>query len=262
MTGLSPRVRGNLRDHRLALGQFGSIPARAGEPTPFPENASRWRVYPRACGGTGSGCVVGCRLSGLSPRVRGNQGGFASLPACHGSIPARAGEPTEGAKLTWWRWVYPRACGGTVTLRVSLYRFMGLSPRVRGNPGGGGVAGQWPGSIPARAGEPDSSHGANELRRVYPRACGGTRRAIQEKYLDPGLSPRVRGNPEGDPGEVPGPGSIPARAGEPGAPPPCHRRLGVYPRACGGTGTCSPTWHCGQGLSPRVRGNRAPVVSQ
>ena len=51
--GLSPRVRGNQRQHvRLIHVGDGSIPACAGEPLkgftfPFIE-----RVYPRVCGGT------------------------------------------------------------------------------------------------------------------------------------------------------------------------------------------------------------------
>ena len=50
--GLSPRMRGNPRNLRLAVQRHGSIPAYAGEPP------AKWmptlpeRVYPRVCGGT------------------------------------------------------------------------------------------------------------------------------------------------------------------------------------------------------------------
>ena len=50
--------------------------------------------------------------------------------------------------------------------------------------------------------------------------------------------------------------SIPARAGEPGAPGARGRWLGVYPRACGGTDELHAPLPRGEGLSPRVRGNR------
>ena len=70
--GLSPRVRGNPLGHALYQLRFGSIPARAGEPTVCNPVLYTSRVYPRACGGTtscGYGEVFG---AGLSPRVRGN----------------------------------------------------------------------------------------------------------------------------------------------------------------------------------------------
>ena len=54
-------------------------------------------VYPRACGGTGSGSVYRQSGQGLSPRVRGNLDGGDGLLNNGGSIPARAGEPSSGA---------------------------------------------------------------------------------------------------------------------------------------------------------------------
>ena len=52
LSGLSPRVRGNLLVHQSVLPYAGSIPACAGEPPPLA--AAEWRreVYPRVCGGT------------------------------------------------------------------------------------------------------------------------------------------------------------------------------------------------------------------
>ena len=93
MKGLSPHVRGNQVEAYIRAGRNGSIPARAGEPF-YPNQALRFsRVYPRACGGTAPLKSSGVFAVGLSPRVRGNQKGYA-LRALHvGSIPARAGEP-------------------------------------------------------------------------------------------------------------------------------------------------------------------------
>ena len=72
-----------------------------------------------------------------------------------------------------------------------------------------------------------------------------------------GLSPRVRGNLDGQLRLCRGPRSIPACAGEPGEDEREGNRNWVYPRVCGGT--CSARWGTagGPGLSPRVRGNRA-----
>ena len=91
--GLSPRVRGNLRNFVALLAQARSIPACAGEPGLTSRRASpRW-VYPRVCGGTGGALIPPTHtevyprvcggthhhpflsdiLQGLSPRVRGNR---------------------------------------------------------------------------------------------------------------------------------------------------------------------------------------------
>ena len=159
---------------------------------------SKW-VYPRACGGT---------------------------PTCRARAPSK--------------WVYPRACGGTVDAALTHQRTTGLSP--------------------ARAGEPKSVWADDDYPEVYPRACGGTvsasrstvrcevypralrgnrQRAIDGgRWIDDGLSPRVRGNRQRAIRVATNLmiGSIPARAGKPpassyGSGPSTMR---VYPRACGG----------------------------
>ncbi len=171
--GLSPRVRGS---HIPPLGrrpERGSIPARAGEPG-FRCRAGRIRgVYPRACGGA----VVPKRLPpyrwGLSPRVRGSHLISSDTPNCEGSIPARAGEPTQPANGLRLHRVYPRACGGAALRCGARCRVAGLSPRVRGSLFKGVGHGISKGSIPARAGEPHPRPSASGASRVYPRACGG-----------------------------------------------------------------------------------------
>ena len=111
-------------------------------------------------------------------------------------------------------------------------------------------------SIPACAGEPPPSPSIPCPRRVYPRVCGGTFAVRWLGRAWPGLSPRVRGNHRGGPGGHPVRGSIPACAGEP-PPSPSRACPGrVYPRVCGGTRDERRDGALGQGLSPRVRGNR------
>ena len=70
-----------------------------------------------------------------------------------------------------------------------------------------------------------------------------------------GLSPRMRGNHDGDGFADKVFRSIPAYAGEPG-----HIRrqdslLAVYPRVCGGTTLGRTRPRRSSGLSPRMRGN-------
>ncbi len=152
-------------------------------------------VYPRACGGTGAGRTWFLGVEGLSPRVRGNPSATMCSCSRDRSIPARAGEPMRSDHRPSWSAVYPRACGGTVQADIWTSDVMGLSPRVRGNRPRRRSVFPGSGSIPARAGEPLVTCVCAPLRRVYPRACGGTGGAHCFATRFPGLSPRVRGNP-------------------------------------------------------------------
>ena len=190
---------------------LGSIPACAGEP--------RWKcswtgtntVYPRVCGGTKALETAGRKVSGLSPRVRGNRSPWGRLT------------------------VYPRVCGGTAPAMVVGALTLGLSPRVRGNRCPPVSSTNSPGSIPACAGEPVVWVRLCPFSPVYPRVCGGTWPTAAPRASSWGLSPRVRGNRGRHCRSFSSIGSIPACAGEP-----WPRQLApflppVYPRVCGGT---------------------------
>ena len=71
--GLSPRVRGNRMLGREVAQEVGPIPACAGQPDSEARNVEHFRAYPRVCGATALLTVMGKVVSGLSPRVRGNQ---------------------------------------------------------------------------------------------------------------------------------------------------------------------------------------------
>ena len=254
--GLSPRVRGNPVRSGRDLELPRSIPACAGEPSWCRKITTRRKVYPRVCGGT---CVqpgMTSSSSGLSPRVRGNQGQRLDAPADRGSIPACAGEPGIPMPPATRKQVYPRVCGGTPTIAPSRCGSSGLSPRVRGNRLPGGNPCPWAGSIPACAGEPVPARHSRDPDTVYPRVCGGTAESCPVPRARKGLSPRVRGNqvewtPAGYECR-----SIPACAGEPGTSPGMCITTRVYPRVCGGTPYRAVDLAGGVGLSPRVRGNR------
>ena len=215
MRGLSPRVRGNLKYVMHEMSAQGSIPASAGEPRASWAELNQNGVYPRECGGTVNAPLPRSAQSGLSPRVRGNRAGSGKGKAAAGSIPASAGEPGRWpAPARRWR-VYPRECGGTSAISGGRGRCMGLSPRVRGNPGAPACHAAHRGSIPASAGEPSAEGLPCHASRVYPRECGGTGRPELAGDGGVGLSPRVRGNHEGPQQQPVGVGSIPASAGEP-----------------------------------------------
>ncbi len=155
--GLSPRVRGNLVGRRRDGDDAGSIPARAGEPSHSGRLRRPAPVYPRACGGTIPQRSPSQASTGLSPRVRGNHPTAVAFAGQHRSIPARAGEPSSPVTPLAPTAVYPRACGGTMLLDGDAFEALGLSPRVRGNPGQRLCRPDRRRSIPARAGEPSTA---------------------------------------------------------------------------------------------------------
>ena len=133
----------------------------------------------------------------------------------------------------------------------------GLSPRVRGNPGGPRPPAAQVGSIPAGAGKPTAWCSRTRRSGVYPRGCGETAPPTPGLNEATGLSPRVRGNHDRDGLAADLPGSIPAGAGKPSRPSRMTGWCGVYPRGCGETLGKSYLRSRFQGLSPRVRGNRS-----
>ena len=171
--GLSPRVRGSLRQAAHPIEVRGSIPAGAGEPARANECFGRAWVYPRGCGGAHRRCCARLSPWGLSPRVRGSRRPCRSSWCRRGSIPAGAGEPATKSPPRASSRVYPRGCGGAQRSAEGVRRDVGLSPRVRGSPDCGGRQQVGQGSIPAGAGEPLGKQPKPGTIRVYPRGCGG-----------------------------------------------------------------------------------------
>ena len=257
VAGLSPRVRGNHAEGPEDGIAQGSIPASAGEPCGCVCVTCVHVVYPRECGGTQYCAAFVPGKPGLSPRVRGNLRRPQRRPCEGGSIPASAGEPGSQSFESHLLEVYPRECGGTASQSAASSSREGLSPRVRGNRIAFGADDLCKGSIPASAGEPAATCGADRSSTVYPRECGGTPMWRTGTAAIRGLSPRVRGNPESETQPIDCFGSIPASAGEPQGERMSAQGEGVYPRECGGTASRSVLTTSARGLSPRVRGNPA-----
>ncbi len=256
--GLSPRVRGNPSAGAPAGARAGSIPACTGEPRGSRRPETGTRVYPRVYGGTRNRSSTGHSRIGLSPRVRGNLIQRRRGLGPRGSIPACTGEPGAGIRTNGPCRVYPRVYGGTLVDDGHLIEAHGLSPRVRGNPRGGGFCACRARSIPACTGEPKACTRRKSSLRVYPRVYGGTAPRMNMGMDALGLSPRVRGNlrRRGRPADMRR--SIPACTGEPWIIPATSAAAAVYPRVYGGTYGRSGRGTVRPGLSPRVRGNRGP----
>ena len=167
--------------------------------------------------------------------MRGNPPARTAPASFSRSIPACAGEPFSLLIESRFKAVYPRVCGGTCPEAVIRSNRMGLSPRVRGNPGLVRAGINNVGSIPACAGEPSQPKCRKSGQRVYPRVCGGTANPLGDANYQKGLSPRVRGNPPDRPTLPCSEGSIPACAGEPVTTSNDLLDDEVYPRVCGGT---------------------------
>src|SRR5690554_652173 len=105
--------------------------------------------------------------------MRGSRPAHGQTVGAPGSIPAHAGEPQLNASTVWKTGVDPRACGGAVPDLVVLGGAEGRSPRMRGSRRALHGPAYVGGSIPAHAGEPQTSiHGTPPVM-VDPRACGG-----------------------------------------------------------------------------------------
>ena len=133
LSGLSPRARGNHHRSRQAEELPGPIPASAGQPLMRARSAAWVRAYPRERGATSNSKTVDPRITGLSPRARGNRAQRGRQGAAAGPIPASAGQPCPTAGPRCRRGAYPRERGATRFRRTDCSSYWGLSPRARGN---------------------------------------------------------------------------------------------------------------------------------
>ena len=132
ISGLSPRVRGNLVRGLKPAAHTGSIPACTGQPDEIMPAYHQHEVYPRVYGATTATPLSDICISGLSPRVRGNHHTGAVDGGGRGSIPACTGQPSATRSPCPITTVYPRVYGATDMSDSSFESARGLSPRVRG----------------------------------------------------------------------------------------------------------------------------------
>ena len=169
-------------------------------------------------------------------------------------IPAGAGETIIAVTTEKPRKVDPRGCGGDAAPVNAPRENKGGSPRVRGRRLRWFVGIEWPGWIPAGAGETRPVFISRPARKVDPRGCGGDVLEDLVGDLAEGGSPRVRGRRTpvfASWGRV---GWIPAGAGETRDVRGVRWRRRVDPRGCGGDTRNPPFVLSGTGGSPRVRG--------
>ena len=216
----------------------------------------RKRVYPRVCGGISGPDFRARARRGLSPRMRGHQYTLAVMASDSGSIPAYAGASGLGWSRRSCFGVYPRVCGGISLAACRVCHNKGLSPRMRGHPWRRACPHTARRSIPAYAGASTVFLGTPHGSSVYPRVCGGIQSTSSTPACRSGLSPRMRGHPEGRSSMKSGERSIPAYAGASDFSAWSLYVRKVYPRVCGGIVRVDDGREKAVGLSPRMRGHR------
>ena len=192
--GPSPRGRGNHVLIVVVQVLARTIPARAGEPILIAGTLRIIWDHPRAGGGTAPSATRLDIMAGPSPRGRGNHRLTINWRIFRGTIPARAGEPGSLSGMSSLLGDHPRAGGGTVGAQQHLRFQGGPSPRGRGNRPRGSRCRRPPGTIPARAGEPQYCRAFHQFAGDHPRAGGGTPRKVGQVFPAMGPSPRGRGN--------------------------------------------------------------------
>ena len=191
--GPSPRGRGSHLLELPILGDEGSIPAWAGEPSPSGLALTERKVHPRVGGGAlptaivptaargpsprrrGSPCLrlAGAHRMGPSPRGRGSRTSETSWWCPPGSIPAWAGEPRTSVSPPRSIRVHPRVGGGAESAKPNDDDSEGPSPRGRGSQPEQVRLRHRARSIPAWAGEPPRATPPSPPRTVHPRVGGG-----------------------------------------------------------------------------------------
>ena len=193
--GSSPRMRGTHGEQVVGDGEFGIIPAYAGN-----TRGLRWRVvshkdHPRVCGEHRFGSRETQREWGSSPRMRGTLRRMRRVFFLPGIIPAYAGN-------TWCRWAvarcpwdHPRVCGEHPHFSVVNNGGAGSSPRMRGTHARNRSGRRNPRIIPAYAGNTCSRRQLRPCRRDHPRVCGEHPSLKPYSASFAGSSPRMRGTP-------------------------------------------------------------------
>ena len=255
LTGLSPRLWGNLCGLSARTTIRGSIPTPVGKPKVVSKSRRVGGVYPHACGETVRLYRGQMVFQGLSPRLWGNHLYAIATHQAQGSIPTPVGKPGIFGGGIPGSEVYPHACGETRVCDHSGKTLPGLSPRLWGN-----RLMRWPGygylgSIPTPVGKPSVICVVSHNIRVYPHACGETPQFCIFRNSRRGLSPRLWGNLKSLLTIPCRNRSIPTPVGKPSCILFRMRGFGVYPHACGETFQKELVAGGSTGLSPRLWGN-------
>jgi len=211
--GSSPRVRGTLPYGGAEAPRDRFIPACAGNALVYAAAAVSRSVHPRVCGERGRRMHLDEGATGSSPRVRGTRIGSGGRGGGTRFIPACAGNAHQGENHTGDVTVHPRVCGERREALAAAERGDGSSPRVRGTRAEESCRARQVRFIPACAGNARLPPNPWRPVSVHPRVCGERSSTVSLVNRNCGSSPRVRGTRNASWAATPGPGFIPACAG-------------------------------------------------
>ena len=130
--GSSPRMRGTHDVYDVTQGQYGIIPAYAGNTPDTLNSSSGYWDHPRVCGEHDTTITNDGVATGSSPRMRGTPRFPTTAAVGRGIIPAYAGNtPCLMYSLIPYR-DHPRVCGEHAEVQQNLLDPWGSSPRMRG----------------------------------------------------------------------------------------------------------------------------------
>ena len=255
-SGSSPQVRGRLNYCFTPMFVVGLIPAGAGQTLRRCGTSSPPPAHPRRCGADPSGPSCPAVGSGSSPQVRGRLTTSLLGAEKQRLIPAGAGQTTSTSSRKDAKWAHPRRCGADGRQKHTFVYGEGSSPQVRGRPAGRAFAVPGDGLIPAGAGQTGLAVPGRRVTGAHPRRCGADINRPEGLVQVRGSSPQVRGRQPLVGHAAPGPGLIPAGAGQTACDFVTHWRLRAHPRRCGADSAMSRARRPWLGSSPQVRGRR------
>ena len=188
-------MRGTRIGRRTPTPREGIIPAHAG-------NTCLWFFphwlfwdHPRACGEHTRVYAVLKGMEGSSPRMRGTRDDKRDTDIVQRIIPAHAGNTGDRAYVESQLRDHPRACGEHLCDGERASGRVGSSPRMRGTRCCRTPMPDWPGIIPAHAGNTVYYGSGFFHSGDHPRACGEHLEHEIFAILLQGSSPRMRGTP-------------------------------------------------------------------
>ena len=252
--GSSPRMRGALDHHSVAMARIRIIPADAGSTLPVRRPGHDHGDHPRGCGEHKRAMLSQMMTEGSSPRMRGAQTKEKKIPWQAGIIPADAGSTWLNLDTEVPEKDHPRGCGEHESVTVCRVPVAGSSPRMRGAqvPSVGLRIAH--GIIPADAGSTEWVTGWRETEEDHPRGCGEHLLAASWQSAEGGSSPRMRGALAARKVPTDQQRIIPADAGSTVGLRVVYAHDEDHPRGCGEHAQPTVDFGYGGGSSPRMRG--------
>ena len=232
----------------------GLIPTYAGN------TLNRWKsrtlgwAHPHVCGEHWSDVGEFIPPRGSSPRMRGTRRRSQRCAQRAGLIPTYAGNTVGAVAVQPPLRAHPHVCGEHPRQSSHTAHHGGSSPRMRGTHPGILKVFWAVGLIPTYAGNTQSPITTGTNMRAHPHVCGEhvDKDPFHECAL--GSSPRMRGTPWREDGQVHIEGLIPTYAGNTGCSLFAPGADGAHPHVCGEHLWCRGTSPRPRGSSPRMRG--------